>query len=206
MTNHTIYTIGHSNHEIEQFLDLLHQFGITCLIDVRSAPYSRYAPQYNKRPLRESLQAHDLIYLHFEQEFGARQTRPSLLTAEGKVDFDKFRATDAFKQGVERLRKGLELGYTIALMCSEGDPFDCHRFSMIAYHLVKEGLPVKHILPDGSLIDNEDLEARLLEKYQKKLPQSTLFETITPEMRLEAAYRLRGRDVAYKVTDENNEE
>lgn len=195
--NETVYTIGHSNHDIEQFLALLKQYDINCLIDVRSAPYSRFAPHYNKRPLRASLQEQNLIYMHFDKEFGARQTKPSLLDETGKVDFDKVRATETFKQGVERLRKGLDLGYTIVLMCSEGDPFDCHRFSMISCQLVKEGLAVKHILPNGTLIDNSDLEAQLLEKYRKKLPQSNLFETVTPEMQLEAAYRLRGKHVAY---------
>lgn len=71
---------------------------------------------------------------------------------------------------------------------------------MISYQLVKEGLQVKHILKDGTVIENSDLEEQLLEKYQKKLPQSTLFETVTREIQIEAAYKLRGRDIAFSVS------
>ena len=197
MTNNIVFTIGHSTHDIEYFLDLLDQHDINSVIDVRSAPYSRMAPQFNKDQLRPVLKARNILYGHFEKEFGARHTKPSLLDEHGKVDFDKVRETETFQQGVQRLKKGLTLGYRIALMCTEANPFDCHRFSLIAYQLVKEALEVRHILPDGDVIDNSALEAQLLEKYHKKLPQSTLFETVTPQMQLDAAYRMRGRQVAY---------
>ena len=206
MTNNLVFTIGHSTHEINAFLGLLSRYGINCLIDVRSAPYSRIAPQFNKEALSATLKEAGILYTHFEKEFGARHTRPSLLDEEGKVDFDKVRASAEFQQGVQRLQKALDLGYKVALMCSEGNPFDCHRFSMITYQLVKEGLQVQHILAEGEAVDNSVLEAQLLQKYQKKLPQTTLFETITLEMQLEAAYRLRGKDVAYSASKAGSEE
>jgi uncharacterized protein (DUF488 family) len=206
MADQKVFTIGHSNHKIEDFINLLQKFDINCLIDVRSAPYSRIAPQYNKPVLSPTLKRHNIIYMHFEKEFGARQTKPSLLDEDGHVDFDKVRASDEFEQGVQRLKHGLELDYNIALMCSEADPFDCHRFSMISYQLVKEGLQVKHILPDGNLVENTDLEDQLLKKYDKKLPQTTLFETVTRETQIEIAYRLRGKDVAFSVLKAGEEE
>jgi hypothetical protein len=85
-------------------------------------------------------------------------------------------------------------------MCSEANPFDCHRFSLISYQLVKEGVRVNHILEDGDFVGNSELEDQLLEKYYKKLPQSTLFETVTKEMQLEVAYRLRSKYVAYSAS------
>jgi uncharacterized protein (DUF488 family) len=206
MPNNLVFTIGHSTHEINAFLDLLSRYGINCLIDVRSAPYSRIAPQFNKEALSATLKEAGILYTHFEKEFGARHTRPSLLDEEGKVNFDKVRASAEFQQGVQRLQKALDLGYHVALMCSEGNPFDCHRFSMITYQLVKEGLQVQHILTEGEAVDNTVLEDQLLQKYQKKLPQTTLFETVTPEMQLEAAYRLRGKDVAYSASKAGSEE
>jgi uncharacterized protein (DUF488 family) len=206
MANNLVFTIGHSTHEIDAFLGLLSRYGINCLIDVRSAPYSRIAPQFNKEALSSNLKEAGILYTHFEKEFGARHTRPSLLDEEGKVDFDRVRASAEFQQGVQRLQKALDLGYKVALMCSEGNPFDCHRFSMITYQLVKKGLQVQHILTEGEAIDNSVLEAQLLQKYHKKLPQTTLFETVTPEMQLEAAYRLRGKDVAYSVAKAEAEE
>lgn len=199
MPDETVFTIGHSRHEIEHFTDLLNKFGVNCVIDVRSSPYSRIAPQYNKDTLGSTLKDNNILYLHFEKEFGARHTRPSLLNEDGKVDFEKVRQTDEFKQGLARLKNGLELGYKIVLMCSEANPFDCHRFSMISYQLIKEGLRVNHILENGDFVENSRLEDQLLEKYHKKLPQSTLFETVTKEMQLEAAYKLRSRYVAYSA-------
>lgn len=200
MPDDIIFTIGHSTHEFEYFVNLLNKYGVNCLIDVRSTPFSKIAPQFNKDVLGSTLRNNGILYGHFTEEFGARHSKPSLLDEEGKVDYEKVRQTDKFKEGIQRLIKGLELGYRIVLMCSEANPFDCHRFSMISYQLVKEGLQVKHILKDGTVIENSDLEEQLLEKYRKKLPQSTLFETVTREMQIEAAYKLRGKDIAFSVS------
>lgn len=199
MPDEIIFTIGHSTHDIEYFVDLLKNYGVNCLIDVRSSPFSRIAPQFNKPVLSSTLKNNNILYAHFEKEFGARHTRPSLLDEDGKVDFGKVRETNAFKQGVQRLKDGLDLGYKIALMCSEADPFDCHRFSMISYQLVKEGMVVNHILQNGDVVENSELEDQLLKKYYKKLPQSTLFETVTRDMQVEVAYRLRGKAIAFSA-------
>ena len=139
------------------------------------------------------------MYTHFEKEFGARHTNPPLLDKDRKVDFDKVRASAEFKQGIHRLKKGLDLGYTIALMCSEANPFDCHRFSLISYQLIKEGGQVCHILKNGDLKENEKLEEELINKYNKKLPQTDLFETVTRVEQIERAYRLRGKDIAFSL-------
>src|SRR5881227_321241 len=130
-----IYTIGHSSHQIDYFLELLKIFSINCVIDVRSIAASSYNPQFNKEPLSNFLKNNQIAYLHFAEEFGARHTDPDLLDEEGKVDFEKVRMAWLFKSGVERLWKGVEKGFIIALMCSEAEPFDCHRFSMISIAL-----------------------------------------------------------------------
>lgn len=200
MPDKTLFTIGHSTHKIEYFISLLNKFSINCVIDVRSSPYSRMVPQYNKSSLNSILREHSIVYMHFEKEFGARHTKPSLLDEDGNVDFDKVRETTEFKQGVERLKNGLELGYKIALMCSEANPFDCHRFTMISYQLVKEGMHITHILQNGSPVDNSELEDWLLKKYYKKLqPQSSFFEEVTRDTQIELAYRLRAKDIAYSA-------
>ena len=209
MPNQRVFTIGHSTHGIDDFIGLLKKHKIDCLIDVRSQPYSRIAPQFNKERLSSSLKSDEILYAHFEKEFGARYTKPSLFDEDNKVDFDKVRASTEFKQGIQRLRKALDLGYIIALMCSEAEPFDCHRFSMISYQLRKE-VEVSHILKAGNLKENSDLEKELLDKYNKKLPQNTSqqeisFDTedikpeVTKEQQIELAYRLRGKDIAFSV-------
>lgn len=199
MPNQRVFTIGHSTHDIGKFIELLNKYKVNCLIDVRSQPYSRIAPQFNKDRLNSDLKGHEILYAHFEKEFGARHTKPSLLDADNKVDFDKVRTSAEFKQGIRRLKKALDLGNTIALMCSEANPFDCHRFSMISYQLRKE-VEVSHILRDGNLKENGNLEKELLDKYNKKW--DPLF--VTEEQQIEKAYRLRGKDIAFSV--EHDEE
>ena len=86
-----IYTVGHSTHQLDYFLELLKEYGVTCLIDVRSVAASSYNPQYNQEPLKNFLKSNGITYLHFAEEFGARHTDPDLLDDEGKVDFTKVR-------------------------------------------------------------------------------------------------------------------
>jgi len=197
-----IYTIGHSNHEIDYFEGMLGVFGVNCIIDVRSVPASAYSPHFNREPLSAYLKRRNIMYLHFGQEFGARHTEPEVLDESGKVDFDKVRQSSLFLSGVERLRAGLDKGYTVALMCSEADPFDCHRFSLISYYLARNGFTVKHILKDKTAIDNSELEKRLLKTYDKHIPKPDLFNPValSPEEQLDCAYRMRGRDVAYDTS------
>ncbi len=198
MDKPVIYTVGHSTHQIDYFLDLLKAYSINCLIDVRSLAASSYNPQYNKEPLSNFLKNKGITYLHFAEEFGARHTDPDLLDEEGKVDFEKVRKSWLFKNGVERLWLGLDKGFTIALMCSEGEPFDCHRFSMISIALEKDGFEVKHILKDKTLKSNADLEKQLLRKYDKKIPKPDIFQTnISADDQLKAAYRLRNKEIAF---------
>ncbi|MBA7568719.1 hypothetical protein ES708_10453 [subsurface metagenome] len=193
----TVFTIGHSNHSIEYFIELLQTHSINCIIDVRSVPASAYNPQFNSENLQNSLKQNRINYLHFGDEFGARHTDPKLLDEFGKVDFDKVRKSEKFLSGVERLKTSLEKGYNISIMCSEAEPFDCHRFSMISYYLDRNGFDVLHILKDKTLIRNEELEDKLLKKYQKQIPQTNLFEVFSPQQQLNLAYRLRNKDVAY---------
>src|ERR1041384_4233381 len=182
-----IYTVGHSTHQPEYFLELLQAHGVNCIIDVRSVAASAYNPQYNKEPLSNFLKNNKITYLHFAEEFGARHTDPDLLDEEGKVDFEKVRKSWNFKNGVEKLWQEIDKGFTIALMCSESEPFDCHRFSMISIALEKDGFEVKHILKDKTLKSNAQLESELLKKYAKKLPKPDIFEpNITVDDQLSA--------------------
>lgn len=192
MKNEIIYTIGHSNHEPEAFADLLQHFGVNCVIDVRSIPASGRFPQFNKAALSEFLNSKNIRYLHFGKEFGARHTAPELLDGEGKVDFEKVRQTEDFKNGVERLRAGLDKGFTIALMCSEAEPFDCHRFAMLSGFLERSGFEMKHILRDKTLKTNVQLENRLLKKYSQELPLAPSLDE-----QIAQAYRLRNREIAF---------
>lgn len=200
MREYKVYTVGHSTHESSYFVSLLKPLDINCLIDVRSAPFSRIAPQFNKDTLGHTLAQHGIKYAHFKEEFGARRLDTTLLDDDGIVDFQKVRETEEFKKGVLRLKKGFNQGFKIVLMCSEANPFDCHRFVMVSYQLVKECITVKHILKDGQIVDNSLLERELLRKYQPKLPGNSLFDrSATIEEQLESAYRLRNKEIGYSI-------
>jgi uncharacterized protein (DUF488 family) len=196
MTVRKIYTIGHSTHEINYFIDLLKTHGINCVVDVRTLAASRFNPQYNKANLSVSLKDNGITYIHMPEEFGARHADPALQT-NGRVDFDKVRKSEVFNKGVERLKHGVNKGFTIALMCAEADPLECHRFSLISVALKSE-FEIYHILKDNSVITNLDLEQELLRKYKKKLLTSDLFQSAhTYEERVRAAYKLQNDEIGW---------
>ena len=90
-----LFTIGHSNHSPEKFLELLQLHGITALADVRSAPYSRYLPHFNQSALQSLLQNSDIRYVFLGKELGARPDNPNCYL-EGKAIYEKIATTDAF--------------------------------------------------------------------------------------------------------------
>ena len=200
MTKPIIYTIGHSTHPIDYFLQLLKHHGVNCVVDVRSVPASRFNPQFNKKALASALVANGIEYIHFGEAFGARQTDPLILDNEGRVDFEKVRGTEKFNNGISRLWKGTNDGYSIALMCSEADPLNCHRFVMISPAL--KNFDVWHILKDKSLVSQDDLEIQLLKKFSKELTQTTVFEVSLDEsQKLTAVYKMLNKIVGYVPYD-----
>jgi uncharacterized protein (DUF488 family) len=198
MDKPVIYTVGHSTHSIEYFLELLKEYSVNCLVDVRSVAASQYNPQYNKKTLSNFLNNNGITYLHFAEEFGGRQTNPDVLDDEGKVDFDKVRKSSSFKSGVKRLWKGIDKGFTIALMCSESEPLDCHRFSMVSLALENDGLGVKHILKDKTIKSNAHLEILLVKKYSKKVSNPEIVKSnVTWDDQLRIAYRIKNKEIAF---------
>ena len=195
MSKPIIYTIGHSTHPIEYFLELLAHYQVNRVVDVRSMPASRFNPQYNKKSLEASLRTSGIEYQHFGEAFGARQTDPLLLDDEGRVDFEKIRRTEKFQNAIGRLREGIQEGYTIVLMCSEAEPLSCHRFVMISVAL--NDFEVRHILKDKSLVSQQLLEARMLNIFSKKMPPTLFEDSIEDSEKLARAYRIMNREVAY---------
>ena len=194
----SIYTVGHSTHELTYFLKLIQMHQVNCLVDVRSVAASSYNPQFNKDTLSVFLKDNGITYLHFSREFGARQTAKELLDNTGQLDFEKVHHASHFKQGIERLKQGVAKGYTIALMCAESEPLDCHRFGMVSTALVRDDIDVLHIMKDGSVKTHHELEKELIKKYEKKLPQPDIFTTsITPDEQLKVAYKLQNKNIAY---------
>ena len=186
-----IYTIGHSNHTIERFLDLLSQHQITAVADVRSTPFSRRNPQFNRERLKESLAMRDIRYVFLGEELGARSKDRSCYR-EGKVVYARLAATDLFREGLRRLETGLN-EHRVAIMCAEKDPLDCHRTILVARQLVADGVDVAHILATGLLETHAEAVARL--RHRLKLPESDMFKNV--EQLADEAYELQEQRIAY---------
>lgn len=201
-----LYTIGHSIYEIEDFIKLLQNNNINTIVDVRSTPYSKFAPQYNKELLKQYLKQNAICYIYMGDTLGARYEDKNLLFDDGKVNFKKVQETKNFQDGIVRLERGIEKGYNISLMCSEKEAFDCHRFGLISEFLSKISINVNHIYPD-KIVSHKELEQKLLKKYEKKIPAVDLFNpNINIEEQLTLAYELRNIDIAYNaITQEGDE-
>ena len=201
MVGYKLYSIGHSSQTQEEFLALLMQHGINCIVDVRSVPASKYTPQFNQETLKWFLKSHDIQYLHFGDEFGARRT--DCLDEHGQVNFERAVKTPNFQQGVIRLMTGLKKGYRIALMCSEADPLECHRFSMVSRYFYDQGVDVQHILKDGILASHASLEIEMINQFlhsrKYHLPEiDLLFGSYSEEEQRKDAYRLKNKEIGYK--------
>ncbi|MEZ4525061.1 MAG: DUF488 domain-containing protein [Desulfobacterales bacterium] len=197
-----IWTVGHSNHCAEKFMDLLRQNRITAIGDVRSHPYSRHNPRFNRETLREDLKKQGIAYVFLGEELGPRSKYPSCYE-NGRVRYDAIAKTADFQNGLERVKKGME-SFRIALMCSEKDPITCHRMILICRHLRSPDIHIRHILEDGSTEDLSDAEKRLMQVLDIR---QELFDT-DPESAVIRAYDMQSRKIAYipKNTEETQEE
>ncbi len=197
-----LFTIGHSTLPAEQFVRLLQQYDINYVLDVRSTAFSKYASQYNSDVLPHTLQKAGIRYAGMGKYFGARQPQKEYYSAQGHLDFEKFRDSELFQMGLANVKKGLE-DYNIALMCTEKDPYDCHRAIMVSRGFEIAGVEVNHILTDGSLLKQEDLNERLLVHYFPERNQISLFENENKDevQCLKEAYRKRNAEIGYHMTE-----
>ncbi len=197
-----LLSVGHSNHDMTAFLSLLHLNGVTALADVRSSPYSARHPQFNREELRRALDGAGVLYVFLGDELGGRPAARELYDDEGRVDYETVRGTDFFRRGVERLLGGLG-EHSVALMCSEADPLDCHRGLMIAPDLVERGVAVAHIRKDGSVETTPELEQRLLAatRLESGMFDGLFADSAREERRrlLAAAYREMARRKAFRL-------
>lgn len=206
-----LYTIGHSLHSAARFIELLKRHGVDHVLDVRSVPYSRYAPQFNRENIEAALRMNGIEYSFMGKFFGARPKEPELYCAEGYLDFERVRDTERFRKGLESVSRGLEQRSGIALMCTERDPIDCHRAIMVARGFELAGIEAAHILEDGSLQRQRELNERLLNRYFPNRDQLDIFALMGSGAAqakeadpLREAYRLRNREIGYRPRTESD--
>ena len=164
-----LYTIGHSNHPLDKFLELISQLRIDVVVDIRSVPSSGYSPQFGGPELSRSLQVHGFRYLFLGRELGGRPENPAFYDDEGYVLYEPLSQSGPFQAGIERLLHGA-IDHRIALLCGEEDPISCHRRRLVAPILLERGLDVLHARGDGRVQEERELQAieqvRFPDRYQ----------------------------------------
>jgi|SRR5579863_5812488 len=169
-----IFTIGHSSHSIELFLDLLNDHGIEAVVDTRSHPKSKFAPQYNSEALGRSLRENGIAYLFLGKELGGRPEGTHFYDTDGRVLYARVAESELFRKGLDRLQEHMQR-FRLTILCSEEDPSVCHRRLLITRVLREKGVAVMHIRASGALESEEEILASEAVKAAQD-PQLTLFE------------------------------
>jgi uncharacterized protein (DUF488 family) len=145
-----VFTVGHSNHSAEKFAVLLRRHGIEVLVDIRSRPYSRHAPQFNAKGIEAIVSGDGIRYLYLGRELGGRPEEDSFYDAKGRVEYAMVERSRPFLDGIKRVQWEIRSNRT-TLLCSEEDPACCHRRLLVGRALVERGFTLRHIRGDGSI-------------------------------------------------------
>ena len=188
----TLYTIGYSSYDISHFISILKKQQIKALVDVRSIPYSKFAPDYNTDNIKKILENNSIYYLNFGDGLGAR-TKIEECYQNNIAQYSLISKTPMFKEYTKRIISGLEK-FNIVLLCAESDPLKCHRDIMICRYLKKYINNISHILQNEIIEDNTQPEIRLLREYN--LEQEDFFSNYID--RLNEAYDLRSNEIQYR--------
>ncbi len=162
-----IYTIGHSTHTGEDFVRLLAAQGIEVVADVRSRPYSRFNPQFNRDALMNYLEEAGIRYLFLGKELGGKPQDPDRPLADELV-WEYVRSRPQFREGLAKLLAEARHA-KVCLLCAEADPARCHRGQLLAPELAAQGVEVRHILADGTILEQGDLKIPKKKPGQKRL-------------------------------------
>lgn len=160
MNKQPLYSIGHGARKIGDFISLLHFFKIQYLADVRSYPQSRFHPQFNRKPLEESLNTTGIQYIFMGDQLGGRPKDRTCYVAD-RINYTIVQSKDFYRQGIDRLKAAHEKNLAVAIMCSERNPGDCHRSRLIGQTLAEHGITLLHIDEHGKLVEQAFLMNRL---------------------------------------------
>ena len=191
-----LFTIGHSNHSLDHFIELLVSHRISTIADVRSSPYSKYSPHFNKDVLDTVLRNAGINYTFLGRELGAQRSEDDCYI-DGQAKYDRIARLPIFQRGLEIVLQEAEHNRT-ALLCAESDPIACHRTILICRELKRicPDLKITHILGDGTEERHEASEKRLIDLHKL---QPELFGDLTSTSGLiEKAYDLQAEKIAYK--------
>lgn len=155
-----LLTVGYGSSGLNEFVDLLNRTSVAYLLDVRSKPYSRFKPEFNREALAQRLGHEGIRYVFMGDLLGGLPQDPACYT-DGKVDYEKVRAQPFYQRGISRLRTAWEQGLTVALMCACGKPEKCHRAKLVGVSLQREGIHVEHVERHGQRTSQDAVMMRL---------------------------------------------
>lgn len=155
MINSTIYSIGHGNKDIKDFIAELKSFDIHFLLDIRSKPYSKWSPQFNQEALEIALKNNEIVYVYVGDTLGGLPEDRTCYDYNGKVVYDLIKEKDFFKQGLERLTTANEKRIKLAIMCSESKPEECHRSKLIGQELLRKNISLNHVISKKKIKSQE---------------------------------------------------
>jgi uncharacterized protein (DUF488 family) len=155
-----VYTIGYGARTVDQLIAALRAHDIMFLVDVRTAPYSRFKPEFSRDALERELKRQDIRYVYLGDALGGRPADPDCYV-DDKVDYERVKVKDFYQAGIERVRAAWQRGVRFVLMCSEGKPEQCHRSKLIGETLAGRGIPVAHIDEHNQLRSQDEVIQRL---------------------------------------------
>lgn len=207
MTN-LCYTIGHDKRELNEFSEILREYNINCIVDIR-ATANNISGLYNGENIKDFLNKLGIYYIPMEKEFDLRQCEFD------RDDFEKVRSSEKFMGGILRIESGMKKGFKIAIMGVEKEPSCCNRGVIIAYALKNKGISLKHIIDKEVLKSQQEIEEELLKLYGVKLIKKvaelsikSIKNNIDLDMdqrdfkneMIEEAYRIRNVEISNKNT------
>ncbi len=165
------YTIGHSTRNLEDFIYIIKQYKINCIMDVRRVPYgsNEYTEIFNREFLDMKLKAEEISYIYCGKELGGGINEKEVIDEVGDVEFDKIIITPLFQRGISKIERKIKNGQKIALLCSERNPLNCHRSILIGYVLSKIGIFVEHIIDVNNTKSQSRIEEELFITYEPRL-------------------------------------
>ncbi|MGR6331437.1 DUF488 domain-containing protein [Sphingomonas sp. XXL09] len=160
MPNGQVFSVGYGSHSQGKILEQLRRADIGYVIDVRSSPYSRFQPDFSREALKQALRVKGIKYVFMGDLLGGRPKDDDCYT-DGHVDYLKTRSKSFFVQGINRIQTAYKQGHRVCMICSEGQPSQCHRSKLIGEALAELGIDVTHILPDDHTKSQRDVIAEL---------------------------------------------
>ena len=198
-----IFAIGHSNYPYDKLIEMIKKYGIDCVVDIRETPYSKYNTQYNREVLRENLKSSGFTYVYMGHEFGAKRQTKESYNDDGYADFEKVIKEESFLKGIERITKGLQMGYKIVLLGAMQEPIRCHRSIMLGKYLNEKGFDVKYIMHEGNIVNQDYIEEDLLNKYFSDRNQLSIDSLLgidkSREEMIEEGYKLANKEIGHRT-------